>query len=125
MRIGDVGPDVARIEVIGQVEAPQRKTHAILPGDLKLFREFRVQREEGREARLVRISHADKVLLGVAHGKRKAGARFDYRRDRNAMSECQSSPGDKTIGNAKGKIRELILANHWYAKIPEVAVEIV
>src|ERR1700686_77414 len=122
MRIGDVGPDLARIEVIGQVETPQRKTHAILLCDLKLFGEFCIECEEGRKTRLVRVSHADEVLLCVADGKRKAAARFNDRRDRNPAWKRHGSPGDKTVGNVIRKVRELVLTNHGRTKVPEVAV---
>jgi len=125
MRVGNIGSDVARIEVISQVEATQRKTDTILLCDLKLFGEFRVQGKEGREPRLIRVSHAHKVLLGIAYGIWKAGARFDYRRDRNAMRQRKSSPRYKTIRNVKWKIRKLSLAHRWFTKVTEVGVEIV
>ena len=62
-----VSANVARIEVIGCVKDAHRDSHSILLCHLKLFCYFRVEGQESRKTRLVRIAHADEILLSVAH----------------------------------------------------------
>ena|SRR5215510_9564478 len=39
-RIGQVGMNIARIEMIGEIESLQRQPYTIFPGDLERFRKF-------------------------------------------------------------------------------------
>ena len=67
VRVSGIRAHIARIEVIGCVENPQRQSHAILLRYLKLFSYFGVERKERREPSLIRIADADEIMFGVAH----------------------------------------------------------
>ena len=65
LRIGGVGVNVSRIEMVGEIEPAQRQPHAVLLRYLKLFGELGIKRHESGKTSTVRIAQAYEVLLCI------------------------------------------------------------
>src|SRR2546429_3414093 len=104
MRVSDVGTNVTRVEMIGQVIDTQRKGDAVFLRDLKFLCYFYIERDEAREASLVCVAQSDKVLLRVTHRVRKTAACFKDGRERNVTRERERAPREQAIGRVKRQI---------------------
>src|SRR6266550_4982235 len=99
--IGSIRPNVARVEVIGEIKDSHRQAKTIFLVNLEFFRNLRINCKKRGKARLARVSYAYKILFRVAHCERKATARLNDRCNADAMRQGHSSPRNQAVRNVE------------------------
>src|SRR5581483_9443367 len=107
-RVGQIRVHIQRVEMIGHVETAHREAQRVILAHFEILRDARIERKEVWEAELVR--RPDVILRRVNHRIRETVAVLDDRRNLHLPGQLHYAPGEKTIRQITGQIREAVWA---------------